>query len=609
MFVCRNHKSRLEEMDKDAIDKRISELLLVLNTGHTKSDLEEHVLDAIPELFSLLRDETFSQQPEMVAACMELIELLPEVCPPKEVIIALLDQAYGFKDDIRFRALLRPIGKSIQRLGNNKYHSLDLAVENLYDHLATLSLPQDKPDLIETLVLGSSPTAEKISLMVAGFLEFVEPFVKELSWLNDGSADVRSPVQKHVQNLTVCLIKVLDRPLGYLNLSVTEAKSISCLCGERCVQLISRLQPNFIKTFKDILEKNETIARTVKRRKAEKEQSPQSCLSADVDVSDQESDITELLVPEIGLAVLAYLIFDQHLYFQSLPQVYTVQHMFEINKRFVITLLKAPHSQLVYKGMRLHLCLLNNIPLQSLDSHILQCDETQELLRSIINTTISCKVKELNQLAVVLFKKFLSSFEGNGRLFLLNFISKSYTQSNVQAYITKLVKDEICECLGGEQLDKSYAAILLKKFLNRFFSYKPSAKGSLLEEGDRIIASLNLLRYLVIRDKPCRNTTGIWTHVPVIEENFLKTLRAELQVMQSFVQDKMRIMREGGQPNSNIDDDFKYDVTVGNKILENLTPEQQMETLHSAFINLDMMESVLIRVEQLIGEEKQELTA
>lgn len=598
-------------MDKNAIDKRISELLMVLNSSHTKSDLGEHVLDVIPELFSLLKDEAFSQQPEMVAACMELIELLPEVCPPKEVIIALLDQAYGFKDDVHFRALLRPIGKSIQRLDSNKYHSLDLAAENLYDHLASLALPQDKQDLVETLVSGSSPSAEKISLLAMAFLEFLEPFAKELSWLDPGSsADARSPVQKHVQSLTTCLIKVLDRPLGYLNLSVTEPKSISCLCGEHCIRLISQLQPNFIKAFKEILEKNDTIARTVKHRKAEKERSPQNCLSEDMDASDEEeTDVTELLVPQIGLAVGAYLIFDQRLYFQSLPRVYTAQYLFEINRRFVITLLKTSHSQLIYKGMRLHLCLLDNIPVKTLDSNILQCDETQELLRSIINTTISCKVKELNQLAIILFKKFLSSFERSGRTFLLNFVSQSYSQSNVQAYIAKLVKDEICECLdNSEQTDKSYAAMLLKKFLDRFFSYKPSPKGSLLEEGDRILASLNLLRYLVIRDKPCRNSTGIWTHVPVIEENFLKTLGSELQVMQSFVQDRMRVIRDGGQPTSNVDD-LKYDVTIGNDMLENLTPEQQMETLHSAWSNLDMIESVLIRVKQLIGEEKQGLAA
>lgn len=592
-------------MDESTITHRISELLLVLNTHHSVSDLASDALTAVPELFSLLTDEAFVSQQEKVDACMELIDLLPNICPPKELIIALLDQADWFKDYVKFKALLSPIQKSIQRLPlKSRFFSLDLAADNLYEHLASEPVPEDETELVETVALGTGKSADNLSQMVMDFLKFLEPFINDLSWSKKQSTGKPNNSEKHVRSLTVSLIKVLNRPLGYLNLSPAEPKTLCYSCAEFCMISISHLQSNFIKMFEEFLGHNETVARTVKRRKRLEEKQILSGLSEDLDDFEGSNSSLEELVPEIGLGVIAYLIFNQNFQFSSFPQVYTSYYIFSICRRFIVLLLKSSHSQLVHKGLKLCSSSLEKFPAKSFDCQELDCDEMKELIKSIMRIVISTKVKELNVLAVATFQRFLKLYDVNGRIIFLKFVSEKFHQSNVQAYIVTLVKNEMADCMEQRGENSDEAAILLKKFFSQFFDTKLLIEKNVLDDSEKILATLNLLRFLVIRDRLNCNVTRIWNYIPAIQENYMKTLRANLKAMNSVIQERIQKLKTNDLAESGQSSEFAMDVKIKDQILDDLTPEQQQEALKSACNNIDLIESVLIRVEQLIDEEK-----
>lgn len=592
-------------MDESTITRRISELLLVLNNHHSVSDLASDALTVVPELFSLLTDEDVVNQQEKVDAIMELSDLLPNICPPKELIIALLDQADSFKDYVKFKALLSPIQKSIQLLPlKSRFFSLDLAADNLYEHLGSEPVPEDETELVETLALGTGKSADNLSQTVMDFLKFLEPFVNDLSWFNKQSTGMSTNSKKHVRNLTVSLIKVLNRPLGYLNLSAAEPKTLCYLCAECCMISISHLQNNFIKMIEESLEHNETVARIVKQRKLLEEKQILSGHSEDLDDFEGNKSSLEELVPEIGLGVIAYLIFSQNFQFSSFPQVYTSYYIFSICRRFIVLLLKSSHSQLVHKGLKLCSSSLEKFPAKSFDCQELDCDEMKELIKSLMHIVISTKVKELNVLAVTTFQTFLKLYDVNGRIIFLKFVSETFHQSNVQAYIVTLVKNEMADCMEQHGENSDEAAIFLKKFFSQFFDTKLLIEKNLLDDGDRILATLNLLRFLVIRDRHNCNITRIWNYIPAIQENYMKTLRANLKVMRSVSQEKIQRLKTRDLAASGQSSEFAMDVKIKDQILDDLTPEQQKDALQSACNNIDLIESVLIRVEQLIDEEK-----
>uniref|UniRef100_A0A8B9MJ21 Glomulin, FKBP associated protein n=1 Tax=Accipiter nisus TaxID=211598 RepID=A0A8B9MJ21_9AVES len=114
----------------------------------------------------------------------------------------------------------------------------------------------------------------------------------------------------------------------------------------------------------------------------------------------------------------------------------------------------------------------------------------------------------------------------------------------------------------------------------------------------RIMASLNLLRYLVIKDCESDNQTGVWTTLAKIEQNFLKPLHVGLNMSKAHyeaeIKNKKENRREAHSSNT------VCSVTVSGEKMPAMTTEMQLQVLHSALFTFDLIESVLARVEELI---------
>uniref|UniRef100_A0A8C3J1A4 Glomulin, FKBP associated protein n=1 Tax=Calidris pygmaea TaxID=425635 RepID=A0A8C3J1A4_9CHAR len=114
----------------------------------------------------------------------------------------------------------------------------------------------------------------------------------------------------------------------------------------------------------------------------------------------------------------------------------------------------------------------------------------------------------------------------------------------------------------------------------------------------RIMASLNLLRYLVIKDCESDNQTGVWTMLAKIEQNFLKPLHVGLNMSKAHYEAEIKNKKENkreAQSSKTI-----CSVTVSGEKMPAMTTEMQLQVLHSALFTFDLIESVLARVEELI---------
>jgi hypothetical protein len=56
------------------------------------------------------------------------------------------------------------------------------------------------------------------------------------------------------------------------------------------------------------------------------------------------------------------------------------------------------------------------------------------------------------------------------------------------------------------------------------------ATQDILQISDRVVALLNFLRYLLLRDPPNENVTKIWDFISTIEKHFIDPLRLALDL-------------------------------------------------------------------------------
>lgn len=168
----------------------------------------------------------------------------------------------------------------------------------------------------------------------------------------------------------------------------------------------------------------------------------------------------------------------------------------------------------------------------------------------------------------------------------------------MEAFIIQNIKNQIDISFKKAYTNKWFTGPHLISLLDLVLSLPEGAETDLLQHSDRIMASLNLLRYLVIKDNENDNQTGVWTELGKIENNFLKPLHMGLNMSKAHYEAEIKNSQENSQERQKSKE--LCSLTVGGEEMPNMPPEMQLQVLHSALFTFDLIESVLARVEELI---------
>jgi len=587
------------------VSSEVDRLLMLLDIQYDHAYLLDHTCDTVPGLCEMLSPD--SSHSCDVTLVLKLIQLLPELCPPKELFVVLLEQMDTFKDDEMFFALMPPLGICIQKLPSKRHLSLAAALETLSAHITTLPAPEEPSECVLSLPSGFGIVEQRLAKAVDALLDFTAPFVNEVSQLSI-SRRCQPSIGRQSLDITRCLLGLLCGPLSHVNLceSVEEddsAKMSCCKCAERCVSLLVQLQPDIIKLISDAIEHAESIKRQqkvdVRNRKGARGDLP----------SDEVEELynVEEPLPIVGLSVLLYLVYSEKICTDSIPQVYRHRYLLEFSLELVHTLLTGHSVAIIQKGIILSSSLFTDVSINSLDVSIFEHEKMISLLEAVLAAMTSARVKEVSQSAIRLLHTILKSFNASGRSRLLEYLFASCSNENIRGHAISLLKDEIDEALCSSETSSFLVGNSLRHLLLKVFEPVPGGyRHNLLTSlSDRVMAALNLLRYLVIRDTFKDNLTGIWDLLPHIEETFLQPLRTGIVLCRTDVNAEIQKLERGGRKSNDMernpdDRDKVVEFNIGDKCMPDLSPEQQKDAMHSALISLDMMESVLGRVEQLI---------
>ena len=100
------------------------------------------------------------------------------------------------------------------------------------------------------------------------------------------------------------------------------------------------------------------------------------------------------------------------------------------------------------------------------------------------------------------------------------------------------------------------------------------ATQDILQISDRVVALLNFLRYLLLRDPPNENVTKIWDFISTIEKHFIDPLRLALDLSKGHYQLDLQDLKDG-RLKSKGDNKVDLGLTVGGMAMPHVPPSQQ----------------------------------
>ncbi|KAL2772235.1 glomulin isoform 1 [Daubentonia madagascariensis] len=496
-----------------------------------------------------------------------MLDLLVKLCNPKELLLGLLElieEPSGKQISQIILLLLQPLQTVIQKLHNRAY-SVGLALSTLWSQLSLLPVPYSK-EQIQTDDYGLCQCCKAL-------VEFTKPFVEEV--IDEKENSLENENEKLKDELLKFCFKSLKFPLltaQFLE-QFEEAGNdpLRCFASE-IIGFLSAIGHPFSKMIFNHGRKKKTW-----------------------DYLEFEEEEDKQLAD--SMASLAYLVFVQGISIDQLPMVLSPLYLLQFNMGHIEVFLQRTEESVFSKGLDLLENGLLRIEDNSLLYQYLEIKSFLTVPQGLVKVMTLCPIETLRKKSLAMLQLYINKLDSQGKYTLFRCLLNTSNHSGVEAFIIQNIKNQIDTSLKRTHNNKWFTGPQLISLLDLVLFLPEGAETDLLQNSDRIMASLNLLRYLVIKDNENDNQTGLWTELGKIENNFLKPLHTGLNMSKAHYEAEIKNSQENSQEVQKSKD--LCSITVGGD-LPNMPPEMQLKVLHSALFTFDLIESVLARVEELI---------
>ncbi|GIY62630.1 hypothetical protein CEXT_175031 [Caerostris extrusa] len=535
------------ELECDLSEKKFKIVFESLNNPDNDAYIKANVWNIISTVCLTVKTKELVQDENELDICKKILLNLVDRGNPKEVIVALMEDADSFKNHFHFCLLLDPLKLALEKVPGKRGRSLEWVLSTLNAHIQTLPLPRDL-DLEgeELLLLDTDPAVIDTNYILKNYLQFVDAFVNEVSFeavrvMEDYYTDRIEHQQEILQKYILILF---DHPLLYHDLHVvddTKPKStIRTLC-ESYVKSLSKICGNVFNLFK--------FDSSFIRKKAESD----------------DSDV----VPILAFSNLAYLMFVENIAIDFQPFVYNHKYVFMTILKYIIPFLSKQENLVLFKSLHLAKILLDRLDPFEISYNYVEMEGFTKFSELLLSVAILSSFNRHRKMAIDVFKSYIDKCDWKGRYHLINQVLCTAGDSGAEGFVIDMYKSYLNELLQEKVTDHYFLGKNLKLFLKKIFTIKDGVETDLLQDRDRIIASLNFLRYLVIRDK-----TLVQDFIDDIKGKFLDPMVKGLDISKAH---------------------FKLEAENTKK-----TRSVYKEAFESALLNLDLMGSILYRVIELI---------
>ncbi|XP_025893672.1 glomulin isoform X2 [Nothoprocta perdicaria] len=509
----------------------------------------------------------YKQEDDNREHCLKILDLLVQLCNAKELFLGLLEQieqTSGEQVCKTVMLLLQPLQTVLFKLQNKKAYSVGLSLAVIMNQLTPLPVPYTKQQVQEDK-LGLCQCCNAV-------VDFAKPFVSEVVKNMEKSSDCNDTELKE-ELLKFCM-KSLKYPLLTAQLDQLESSD-------------EHPFRHFATEIIDILQDMRELIQLVFSHHKDRSQSWENKEFADIEQKNSAE----------SLACLSYLMFVHYFGIDYFPMVFSPSYLLQCNMAHIEVLLNRTEESVLSKGLELFESVLLRMEDNSLLHQYLELSNFITVPQNLVKVMTLCPIEHLRKKSLNILQLFINKFDAEGKYTLFRCLLKTSNHAGVEGYIIKNIKDQIhLALMVGD--NNWFTGHHLVSLLDLVLLLPDGAETDLLQNSDRIMASLNLLRYLMIKDGEYDNQTGVWTMLAKIEQNFLKPLRVGLNMSKAHYEAEIKNKKENRRDSNS--SNTVCSVTVSGEKLPAMTTEMQLQVLRSALFTFDLIESVLARVEELI---------
>ncbi|XP_076679243.1 glomulin [Andrena cerasifolii] len=579
--VQQNSKSFMNTLADYLTENKFKEALDLFEGDNYDNIIEESSWDIVQIASSYLTHENVDRNEEVVECCTAVLGAIAEKCSPAETILAFLEQIEGPEDDVKFCRILKVLGKSLSRLPD-KTKAIEWCVSTIRSYVESLVVPENESQEIATVATN------KIRNVYVIIISFLEPLIDEAALENDilkSNAILRD-------YLLSILIFLMGKPLCHLQEQQLESDLKQPL-PERIIMLVSQVTGDML-WFLNVIE--ERSRKSNSRKKATDEES-----------SNLKVTLFELNenIPDLAYANFYFYVITKVDFWEKVPQVYEPQYIFHACTYLIIKLLQERKNVVVEKGLVLMDHLLGRVTRCSLTSELLQLNVYSELFNVLIKVMVHCDSDKERKKALSMFQDYIDVFDMQARYFIVLRLYQISEHSGLLSLTTGVFKASIMECLQATPPVPHFLGNNFRCLLKLACKLPHGSASDVVELSDEIITSLNLLRFLFLRDK--HNQTEIWNLVDGLENDYLKPLREGINLCRAHWKVKMNDLEEQKKTQKISDNielekrDAEVALTVGGEKLPAMPVAEKIAFCQQAVNGLDVMESILIRVNECIA--------
>lgn len=565
---------------------------------------------------------------------------------------------FEITDSNCFKALVKPFELVLLRLPKKRNETLKSVLSSLNDHVSRLSLSViNNYDFNSNCRsdLSQDPAVKNLNSVLSIYVDFLETFVKEVD-ITNGDQNYQNYSKTSVPNiqrmiLLKSLIRILDYPLKYMDLcnlkqqkhadkqqflhshKATNANKATNTTGKaatpskatnaiKALNSISKamntLDGNHCTGVKPGLLDDDCVS---SRSIAIKVMKLISCLHSSFYTLLNRTDLltSEVIVSNTefsdiylssdnfcsAMSVMCYLLATEEDFspcnFQ--PRVYTHIYNLSVHMSYLRHLLES-NKYLVYdKGLELLSALLVPIKEGTLEVKFLDLLRQMPIDKSLISIMIFAECKSHRIQALKLYKSIVLCLEPVGRYKMLySVLSQPRQHSGLQAealgmYKDNLLKSPIFQGTNLHRVVRSIISICLPE----------SFSSDLLDKNDLIFAVISFFRYCIISDPKAKNASRFWDILPVVMETFLNPLHKAVELSRAhykleLIKLKDMIIKKSAKERKAKEKCISLSVLENNvaKPMPEMTMEQEHNVTILALQNMDLLDSVICRLNELI---------
>ncbi|NXU50191.1 GLMN protein, partial [Turnix velox] len=510
----------------------------------------------------------YKQEDDKREHCLKILDQLAQLCNPKELFLGLLEQieqTSGEQTCQTIMLLLQPLQIVLLKLQNKKAYSVGLSLAMIMSQLTPLPVPYTKQQIQEDK-LGLCQCCNAV-------VDFAKPFVNEV--VENMAKSLECYDMELKEELLKFCLKSLEYPLLTAQLEQLEG-------------IEEHPFRHFATEIVDILWNIRELMPLVFSH----------CKGRSPDWENQEFVDMKQKNSADSLACLSYLVFAQHFGIDCFPVVFSPSYLLQCNMGHIDVLLTRTEESILSKGLDLLESCLLRIEDNNLLHQYIELRDFIKVPQALVKVMTLCAIEHVRKKSLNILQLLIDKFDAEGKYTLFRCLLKTSNHAGVEGYIIKNIKDQIHLSLTKACDNSWFTGYHLISLLDLVLLLPEGAETDLLQNSDRVMASLNLLRYLIIKDCLNDNQSGVWTILGKIEQNFLKPLHVGLNMSKAHYEAEIKNKKENRREvhSSNT----VCSVTVSGEKMTAMTTEMQLQVLHSALFTFDLIESVLARVEELI---------